>query len=313
MALSVSNHATSPSTKFMGLLYGELFKLSRQRTTWIIAVILALVLMMPWLGALALTKQTAQIAQYPLLSLIRNVSGNLSWLRVWSGFALAIITALVIGLDYQQGTIRIILGRGVERLQLLGAKLLTVTIVAAAILVGGLLIDTILGLVFYQAATGSLNVLQAATPTFWADVRIDVLTIIISMVATILLTAAATVLGRTVAVGMTVGLVFFAADNIGTVIMLVIGGLTHSDFWFNLTGYFLGPNLNALVTTWVQPITISLMGKRGPIAYSASFFSFGSPPLVTYDLTHVLTVITIYCLIFAGTAVGLTWKRDVLE
>jgi ABC-type transport system involved in multi-copper enzyme maturation permease subunit len=305
--------ARVPAPKFLGVLSGELFKLSRQRTTWITMGVVVVMLLLPWLGSMALRNASAQIAQAPLLSLIRNYSGNLSWLRVWSGFGLTIITAQCIGLDYQQGTIRIVLGRGVERLQLLGAKLLTIALVGAAILGAGLLINTIFGALYYQIEMGNLNAFHATTPTFWADIRIDILTVVISMVATILLTTAATVLGRSVAFGMTVGLSFFAADNIGTVIMLLINRITGSDFWLNITGYFLGPNLNTLSTTWIQPIPILVSTDRGTGTIQGAFYTFGSPPLVNYDLTHVLTVIAVYSLVFAATAIGLTWRRDVLE
>lgn len=298
---------------FLGVLRGELIKMTRLRALWIMLILPVGVLLLPWLGSLGLANAQARIAAAPLLSLVRNASGNLGLLRVFSGFVLSILTALVIGLDYQQGTIRIVLARGVARLELLAAKALAIFAVALLLLVGGLALEGVAGLLYYEIATGSLNVLSAATPTFWADIRIDILTIIINMFVTIALTAAATVVGRSVAVGMTVGLSFFAADNIGTIVMLIINHVTNNDFWLNVTGYFLGPNLNVLAGTWIAPLSETVQTASGPAVAQASFFNFGLGPLVSYDLTHMLVVIAVYAVIFVGLAVGLTWRRDVLE
>jgi ABC-2 type transport system permease protein len=311
MATTPAPETLKPS--FLGVLRGELIKMSRLRVLWIMLILLVGVLLLPWLGSLGLANAKVRIDEAPLLSLMRNVSGNLGVLRVFTGFILIILTAQVIGLDYQQGTIRIVLARGVERLQLLAAKVVAILSVAALMLVGGLILEYAAGLLYYQLATGNLDVLNAASPAFWADVRIAILTIIINMLVTVALTMAATVLGRSVAVGMTVGLSFFAADNIGTLVMLILNRVTNNDFWLNLTGYFLGPNLNVLAGTWIAPLSETVTTEQGHATIQATFFNFGSGPLVSYDLTHVLTVIAIYAVVFIGLAVGLTSRRDVLE
>src|SRR2546429_1109115 len=74
---------------------------------------------------------------------VRAQSG-LAILRAFGGIFLIILTARVIGLEYQLGTIRILLARGVGRLQLLLVKLLTIVLVALLILVVGLLLNVAL-------------------------------------------------------------------------------------------------------------------------------------------------------------------------
>ena len=117
------------------------------------------------------------------------------------------------------------------------------------------------------------------------------------MDATILLVTAVTVIGRSLTFGLSIGLSWFAADNIGTVFMLLANRLTHNDFWLNVTGYFLGPILNNLPTTFL----------------SSKVLTIGPPPLVQVDRTQSLLVILAYTLIFAIVALVLTWRRDVKE
>jgi ABC-2 type transport system permease protein len=66
---------------------------------------------------------------------------NLLVLRVFIGFFLIILTANVIGREYQLGTVRILLARGIGRVQLLLAKVSAVVIVALFTLLIALLIQ----------------------------------------------------------------------------------------------------------------------------------------------------------------------------
>ena len=51
-------------------------------------------------------------------------------MRVFTSFFLLILTARVVGLEYQLGNIRVLLACGIGRLQLLFAKLLAVVVIA---------------------------------------------------------------------------------------------------------------------------------------------------------------------------------------
>src|SRR5215471_5028 len=63
---------------------------------------------------------------------------NLSVLRIFIGIFLLILTPCLIGQEYQLGTIRILLARGVGRIQLLLAKLFTIIVIALILLVVGI-------------------------------------------------------------------------------------------------------------------------------------------------------------------------------
>jgi ABC-2 type transport system permease protein len=117
------------------------------------------------------------------------------------------------------------------------------------------------------------------------------------MGVTMLLAVATTVLGRSLAVGLGVALVFFPADNIGTEVLFLLNRLTGSDFWLKLSAYLLGPNLNVMPgKTVLNPVS-----------------TIGTEPLVAVDGGHTLLIALIYAIIFAAIALFLTWRRDVQE
>ena len=101
--------------------------------------------------------------------------------RVFTGFFLLILTARMIGLEYQLGTIRVLLSRGVGRLQLLFAKLLTVVIIALVLLVVGLALNYLLTLILVAGTTGNLHAFSAITPQFWSDTGTYILYILLNM------------------------------------------------------------------------------------------------------------------------------------
>ncbi len=289
---------TAAKPRFGGLLWGELFKIMHQRMNWIVLPILYFFSSLRWL-LLPLDshdiKTRLATEPYPVLHTL--MADNLGVYRGFVGFFLILVTARAIGLDYQQGTIRIILARGVGRLHLLFAKSLALVIIVLAVTAGALLLNLVLALAFIGGIAGNLNALGAINATFWADTGSYLLTVFISMGVTMLLAIATTVLGRSLAVGLGVALVFFPADNIGSQILPLISHLTGNDFWLNLTAYLLGPNLN------LMPNQIVL----NPVD------AIGATPAVAVDGGHTLLITLGYAVIFAAIALSLTWWRDVME
>ncbi|HEY0756087.1 MAG TPA: ABC transporter permease subunit [Ktedonobacteraceae bacterium] len=274
---------------FSGLVRGELLKIRNQRTTWILAVLVLLLVMLPYL--------ITYLSVKPDLFLQRGIfnyfcAEMIGLMRAWTGFYLLILTARVIGLEYQLGTIRVLLARGVGRLQLLLAKLTALTLVALLLLLSCLVMNAVM-LGGALAWHGSLNLLLDIK----GDLVLYVLTVLISTVASLLLATAATVLGRSLAFGLSAALVFFPLDNFGALLLPLGYRLTHSDFWPQITAYLLGPNLNQMSAT--------LTGHPG--------FNLGFGPAIDVDGMHTLLVALFYVLAFVVLAVVLTVRRDVHE
>lgn len=286
---------------FPGMLRGEFLKIAR--LFWFLLGLLTVFCLVGFLLNANANQQSvnADLRHTPLHFLYYSLESDLIIFRIFSGIFLLILTSFVIGREYQYGTIRILLARGAGRVQLLLAKLVMLGLIALALLIAFPLLSMLLTCIQIFVLTGNLNALSALTPTFWANIGIDMLAVLISMGATILLSAAMNALGRSLTFGLSASLIWFPTDNIGTLVMNVLAHLTHSDFWLNLTSYFLGPLLNRLPTMLL------------PKAAASGFESFGAQPLVPVSASHALWVIAAYSLIFLALALIPTWKRDVKE
>jgi ABC-type transport system involved in multi-copper enzyme maturation permease subunit len=285
--------------QFVGMLRGELFKLARQRFNWITTLGFAAVISVYYLFLLGNEGIRAFLRQHPLDSLISLMEREGAIIRVFIGIALMTATGMLIGFEYQHGTIRVLLSRGVDRVKLLLAKLTALSLFALALLAFAFVWNALLATLVQFPLVGNLDAYTAINSTFWGDTWAYTLTILISMGATILLTTALTVFGRSVAFGVTLSFVWFAADNIGSTIMSLVYIFTNNDFWRQMPAYWLGPTLNYLPTVLVGKSATTIGGVPAAVA--------------RYDLTHSLLVTLLYAVIFFTVAVVLTWRRDVKE
>lgn len=284
---------------FPGIVRGEFLKI--RRLGWLLlALFLAGFLVWFLLGA-NLSGLKADAQHTPLHFLYYTLQSNLVIVRILGGILLLILASFMIGREYQYGTIRILLARGVGRAQLLLAKLAVLALSALILLVLSLLLIAALTCLLLLMLTGSLSALSALTPAFWFNASLNLLTVVISMAATILLAAAMNTLGRSLTFGLSASLIWFPLDNIGAVVLNALAHVTHNDFWLNLTAYFLGPLLNRLPDMLL------------PSDVRSGFQSFGAGPQVAVSDTHALWVIGVYALVFVNLAFVSSWKRDVRE
>lgn len=307
VAVLAATGTLSPHPSFLGIVRGEFFKIARLRIAWIMAGLIVCIICGT---ALLFLARPASLKQDPAIYLYVMTEVGLAVLRIFGGIALLILAAHVAGLEYQHGTIRILLGRGVGRLQLLGAKTLAIACVALAGLVVGLALEGMLGMLAVLLVTRSLHPLATLSAAYWTDAGFYLLATLISLGATLLLGVAVTVVGRSLAFGLGVGLSWFAADNIGTFVFALIYAFTGADFWRNITGFFLGPLLNYLPALLVPAQQVVLSGSHGPVRAADTI---GASPLAQVDTTQALLVIAGYCVVFVAVAVFLTRRRDVLE
>ncbi len=299
-------------SSFAGLVRGEFFKIVHLRITWVMAILYALAVVLVQLIWPTNRNIATQLRSDPFGTMLQFMVGELTVLRILGGIFILILAAHVVGLEYQQGTIRILLGRGVGRLQLFGAKLLALAVASLAFLALGLAIEVVLGGGINLALGGS-QIVGSLPSDYWRDLWLYMLCVLISMGATLALSVAATVLGRSLAFGLTVGLCWFAVDNLGMIVVNLAYQFTHSDFWRNITGFFLGPLLNRLPDYIVPARHITVSGPHGPVIVSVPVTGFGVMPLVHVTSGQALAVIAAYSVIFMVIAVVLTWRRDVLE
>ncbi|MEO7002242.1 MAG: ABC transporter permease subunit [Ktedonobacterales bacterium] len=298
---------------FGGLVRGELRKLIHLRITWVLAAVITLLIVGAQLLLVTGPDTGRQVRNDPLGAFYTLIEGDFALVRVFSGIFLLVIAAHVIGLEYQQGTIRILLGRGVGRLQLLGAKVTAILLVGLALIVGALLIELLFATGLTLALADGHQPWQALNGAFWGSVGYYLLCLAINTVATLALGVAAAVVGRSLAFGLAVGLSWFAVDNLMTIPLSILVQVTHSAFWANLSGALLGPVLNRLPDEIAPPWTQIVPGPHGAVTVTHTLSGFGPLTLVPVPGSHALLVIGIYIVVFAVVAVVLTRRRDVLE
>lgn len=306
--VALGSHAS-----FGGLLRGELRKIRGLRTFWVIAGVMLLAVIFLQIVLATGPQNAEQLRSAPLDSYANVVSGDIAIVRILSGILALVLAAHLIGLEYQQGTIRILLGRGAGRLQLLGAKALALALVTLAFMVVSLLIELTFAWGISVSSVGATQPWRALTGEFWTDVWLFLAYLLINAAATLLLGIAASVLGRSLAFGLAVGLSFFAVDNLIIQALRILAQVTHSDFWLNLSGVFLGPLLNRLPDYLLPPYHETIQTAHGPVIVARTMSGFGGLPLVWVGAPHALLVIGLWSALFATLAVILTARRDVLD
>jgi hypothetical protein len=293
---------TSPRPSFVGLIRGELLKVARQRSFFVMLVCLAGVVCLPFLVDWARSTDLALESPGQQLAMTyERMQAYLLILRFFAPLIVIVTTARLIGMEYSGGTIRVLLARGVGRLQLLAAQLLTSLLVMLGVLAFGLALNTVLWPIIRLHADGNLNVLHALDGGFWRDTALDVGTVAIALTLAALLAMALAVVGRSVAVGVGGGLAWFLGDNMSVIFFYLASVLTHSTGWLVATGDLLVPNLNAMPNALL------------PARAALKNFHALAEPLVPVSGGHTLLIAGIYSAIFVGVSFYLTWRRDVTE
>lgn len=295
---AVKLHDAGPS--FVGIVRGELFKVSRQLATWIFAVL--------YVGGIGLTylidvgtSFKDSIGSEPTWAIYKLLGVDMMVLKIFGGAFIILIATRLIGMEYSGGTIRVLLSRGVGRLQLLFGKLAALTIIALILVAVTLLLDLLLTVILLLIAVGNINLLTSAPSGFWADSWTHLLLALVSLGVTLLMATAVTVLSRSLTIGMAVGMLWYPAENMAIIFLILGYRLTNSDFWRLLSGDFLGLNLNAMPA--------AILPERAVASTNVSF----SAPLVPVTGGHTLLVVAIFAVVFAAVSIILTARRDVKE
>jgi len=292
-------HSARPS--FVGIVRGELFKVSRQLSTWVLAVLYLGAICLPYLVLLGSGRTKTQVRDDPMSALYSVLGVDMMVLKVFGGALIIVVTARLIGMEYTGGTIRVLLSRGVGRLQLLFGKLTALALIALGMVVLTLLLDLLLTVVLLLATVGNLDLFKSAASAFWSDAGTYLLLALVSIGVTILMTTAVTVVGRSLAFGVAISLLWYPAENISVLFLILGYRLTDSTFWTLISGDFLGLNLNAMAAAILPP--------RAAQAAEINF----QTPLVPVDGGHTLLVTALWAIVFAVVAIVLTARRDVKE
>lgn len=288
---------------FPSLVSGELFKIRHNRGNWVTGLIAALVLALNGFRYLAEFGSIQSRLVTPSQIIYQMSQDALADVRGYVGIYLTVLTVIVVALEYQQGTVRILLARGVGRMRLLTAKLVAIFLMGLFALIPALLVAS--GMVLLDLKLNDhLDVLSQLPDYFWMDGGVYLLTILVSMVATILLATTISVIGRTLAVGLSLALPYFLVEGVISGILLIVSFTTTNQRWYGVVDYFLGGNLTRLPT-------LVFAAHLNIIQTTINSGGAAFLPRLTSGIDHVAIVIAAYCLAFIAISYYLTWKRDV--
>lgn len=223
---------------------------------------------------------------YQSFTLPGSVRTALGIVQTLALILMAILTASAIGIDYGAGTLRSVLAQGTGRWTYLAAKLITLALLAAA----GL--EVVLATVALSSLVAA-NLAGAAPPAAgvpaatWVEAGIAVWRAWLSILPYIALVAFVTVVARSSAAGMAIGLGYYFAEQ------LVIALFSSLFSWFQSVADFL---LVRNITAWT--------GGGGT---AGGAVGGGALP----DQTHALVVLAIYTLALGAAAFWLFERRDV--
>jgi ABC-2 type transport system permease protein len=281
---------------FVGAFRGEVLKLSRQRSLWALLIggtLLLLVVSLAIFGNDSL-KQQYQASQEHFWVNTLSVLGTL--FDFGAGIVLLISSSRLFGMEYSSGTIRVLLARGLGRVQLYFAKVAALLLLGAVLFAGFSAIAAgMMAIAIHSWTGGGIGALDSVARQY---LQVVLVLAALSVGITILLGSAAAIVGRSLAFGVGVAMGFFPADNFGTLILYILQRITRLDLFTNLTAYLLGPNLNVL------PALLDPSLKLRP--------AFATP-FVTVTAQHAELVIAAYALVFLVVALVLVRRRDVLE
>jgi len=297
MSLTTVQARLRPS--FIGAVRGEVLKVSRQLSFWLMLASSLLLLAVIVLAMTSAGNLQGQLSSDPLGFFYgaRDVFGTV--FQIGSGIFLLIIGSRLFAMEYSSGTIRVLYARGIGRLRLLLAKMLTLAIIGVVLLAGYLVLTGAIITLVVNAWSGGLSPIHNLPQSFWQDLERWALVQGISMGIAILMAAAAAGIGRSLAFAMAASLAFFPVDNFSTILLFLATRITRKDHpWVDISQYELGPNLN-IVLNLIEP------GHHAHAAFAA--------PLAPVDANHALAVIAAFAVGFAIIAVLRAVRPDVLE
>jgi len=284
---------------FYGTIRGEVLKVSRQLSFWLMLGGAFVLLAIITLAISSASNLQDQLKTDPtgFAYGARDVFGTI--FQIGSGIFLLIVGSRLFAMEYSSGTIRIIYARGTGRLRLLLAKMLTLAFIGIVLLAGYVVVAGVILALLANAWTGSISPLQHLPTQFWQDLEMWGVVQGMSMGIAILMAAAAAGIGRSLAFAMAASLAVFPVDNFSVILEALGSRITKQDHpWLTISQYQLGPNLN-IVLNLIEP------GHHARAALAA--------PLTPIDGTHALVVIGAFALAFAVIAVGRAVRPDVLE
>ena len=227
-------------------------------------------------------QQPARLRQaYDNFALPGSIPPALNTLQTLGLILVAVLTASAIGIDYGSGTLRSVLVQGTGRWPYLAAKLLTLAVLAGLALVVAM-IGVAAGSTIAERIVGAAP--TAPSTSTWSSAGIALWKAWLAMIPYVVLTAFVTVLARSSAAGMAIGLGYYFGEQI--VVAL-------------LSGFF----------SWGKDTADFLLVHSISVWTGTTFF--GPPGSATGDAARAGIVLAAYTVALTAIALWVFERRDV--
>jgi ABC-2 type transport system permease protein len=318
--LSIATQDTTAKPYFLSVVRGEVFKITHNRWIWGLAIVLAAILFLwtlRWSAILAAMYSSGNSGLSNQNGPLQNVPSPyaysilaLSDIRGLQGIFVMVLAVIVSAQEYEQGTIRVLLARGVGRLRLLSAKIVGAFIIGVAFMVLATLIAAT-SMITGFALTNHLQDWDFSTlpSSMWSDLGFIWLTMLINTLALLMLGFFFGMIGRSRAFGLSLTLPWFFIEAIISVVALLLGSIASTNGQANIDlrdfvlGMLLGTNLNQLPNSLVSNTTLRTFVVTGT--------GNASGLLTGVSTEHALIVTAGYIIVFLFVCYVLARLRDI--
>lgn len=271
----------------------ELYKLVRHPLLWLLTIGAALLV---GLGVLAVSTDPIQPTVAQGFSRMLDFEGLLMQLAV--GAVMLVTAAWSTSIEFSQGTVRVLAGRGQTMLTQYASKVLSLIIVGLVIsIVAGVLLTAVS---YRMLASQFGSVALAALPGWcWKNFEIASGIQLVSLFTVILLGSFAGVVLRSGVLGMIIALGWFPLENLVVLFTQLLMVKSSNLQVLRVTSYLLGPNLNHLHNVWES--------HRAPVII------FSEPDSLFSGPWQAALVIAAYDVLLLAFGLGLLVLRDVKE
>lgn len=275
------------------LIKSELTKVRKRRMAWILLLVLVGFFAIQFFLNYAMGVQNAEYPNEALISLLQFPDAFkliFSTAQGIGGLLLAVLVAFMMGNEYHWGTLRQTMAYVGDRPQYLGAKVLSLLILAIIIT----FISLLVGIAFACATTSWLGDLNSdfITLSLAGDTGIIFGGTVLGLTTVALLVFLFTILGRSSWVGLGVYLGYsFIVE------MTVMGIASTAGGWMgNIPDYLIGPNSTAF-------LEMEELGED--IGWQ---FDIGLP-----SMPHATLTLLAWCAILGGLSFWLFRRRDITQ
>jgi ABC-2 type transport system permease protein len=279
-----------------GLLRAEGFKLIRRRMTWIMAILTGglclMIYLLIWV-ALA-SSDAAQMDAQAVADLERTIAldnvpafgGNVVWQL--AGIMAIILIASSIGQEYSWRTILTLATWTGDRTKIIAAKLIVATLLTLGYVVIGFLAST-LGSLIVEGIRGDLG--GETSNGLFVDIVLAAVRVAYALLPYVFLAGTLTLIGRSVALGIAVGVAMLFLEGLVPTVMNLLGD----------------------TFSWLKHVTMN-WNVQGILAANGYVEGTGSPPDPELPSAwQAAAVLLLYIAAYVATMLLVINRRDITE